>query len=486
MEELAQRFLRQGKEEKLWQPRSRILAAVSGGVDSMVLLQLLELVRAAEDQVLIAVAHVNHQLRAESAAEEAFLREYCEQRGIPLYVRRWESLPVSGMEEAAREFRYDFFGELMQDHYFDTLMTAHHADDQLETMLMKMMRDGNVQTAGGMRRRRAFGGGRLVRPLLDFPKETLIAYAEDHGIRYYDDATNYLPQVQRNRVRQRIVPPMKAENPQVLAHFGRLARQLQWLTEQQDQKMQQWYLQYAEVHSESLRLPVSRILELAEGEQYFALQYCCRKIRELWQVTISDDQLDQILRSLHAGRPQWRIDLAGGWQFRGEYDRLIFGPASLVTATAQLKDEETLSEQQVALKLGESVFLSENEWVGFLAMTPDPVSGRAYIDPDDIPEKVKLWAEIDQPLPVNFPTEAVFRKRRDGDRIQLTPSLRKKISRIFIDKKTPNDMRERSWVMTTPEDQVLGVLPQALSYLSIAGETDKIHYRLLYKYRKEE
>lgn len=487
MADLAQVFLKKGREQTFWLPNSQILLAVSGGVDSMVLLQLMELVQAAQDnQVRIGVAHVNHQLRPESMAEEAFLREYCQKRQIPLFVRRWESLPTGGMEEAARKFRYQFFSEVMRENHYDTLMTAHHADDQLETMLMKMLRDGNVQTAGGMKEKRAFAGGRLIRPLLTLGKEELLAYAQEQKIRYYDDATNYLLEVQRNRIRQLVVPPLKAENPQALAHFGQLAQQLQWLTAWQQRHFRQWFDQEVTVKSESLRLPVAALTALPEGEQFFSLQYCSQRIRENWQVSLSQEQLQQISRSLRGGKPQWSVDLAGGWQFRREYDTLVFGPASLVTAPEEIGQSQEEGELLIHLKLGESAFLSQQEWVGLLALRQDAVSGNFYINADDIPEKVKLWSEIDQPLPLQFPTEVVFRKRRAGDRIQLTSSLRKKVSRILIDKKTPNEMRERSWVMATKEGQLLGVLPQALSYLSIAKETDKIHYRLLYKYQEAD
>lgn len=487
MADLAQSFLKKGREQKFWLPNSQILLAVSGGVDSMVLLHLMELVQQADDNhMTIGVAHVNHQLRPESLEEEAFLREYCYKRKIPLFVKRWESLPTAGMEEAARKFRYQFFSEVMRENHYDTLMTAHHADDQLETMLMKMLRDGNVQTAGGMKEKRAFAGGRLIRPLLSLGKEELLTYAQEQQIRYYDDATNYLLEVQRNRIRQLVVPPLKAENPQALAHFGQLAQQMQWLTAWQQRHLRLWFDQVVTVKSESLRLPVAALTDLPEGEQFFTLQYCSQRIRESWQVTISQEQLQQILRSLAGGKPQWSVALAGGWQFRREYDTLVFGPASLVTDLGEADRLEESKEHPIPLKLGETTYLSEREWIGLLAVHQDAVSGNFYIDADDIPEKVKLWSEIDQPLPVQFPTEVVFRKRQDGDRIQLTNSLRKKVSRILIDKKTPNEMRERSWVMATKEGQLLGVLPQALSYLSIAKETDKIHYRLLYKYQEAD
>ncbi|WP_202625838.1 tRNA lysidine(34) synthetase TilS [Enterococcus diestrammenae] len=483
--DLAQVFLKKGREQKFWLPNSQILLAVSGGVDSMVLLHLMELVRGdADNHVAIGVAHINHQLRPESLEEEAFLREYCQQHQIPLFVKRWESLPTAGMEEAARKFRYQFFSELMRKSHYDTLMTAHHGDDQLETMLMKMLRDGNVQTAGGMKEKRAFAGGRLIRPLLSFGKEELLTYAQAQEIHYYDDATNYLLEVQRNRIRQLVVPPLKAENTQALAHFGQLAQQLQWLTDWQQQHSRRWFDREVTVKSESLHVPVASLTTLTAGEQFFNLQYCGQRIRENWQVTLSQEQLQQILSSLAGGKPQWSVSLVGGWQFRREYDTLVFGPASLVTTASEPDRLAESKEQPIHLKLGETTFLSQHEWVGLLAVHQDAASGNFYINADDIPEKVKLWSEIDQPLPVQFPTEVVFRKRQAGDRIQLTNALRKKVSRILIDKKTPNEMRERSWVMATKEGQLLGVLPQALSYLSIAQETDKIHYRLLYKYQE--
>ncbi len=87
-------------------------------------------------------------------------------------------------------------------------------------------------------------------------------------------------------------------------------------------------------------------------------------------------------------------------------------------------------------------------------------------------------------FPKNYSSELILRKRKPGDRIQLQANLRKKISRYFIDGKVPNEQREKSWVVTTPGQEVVALIPYVFSYLSIAAETDKIHYILLYKYQE--
>ena len=141
---LQQSFIRHGNEQRFWQKESRILAAVSGGVDSMVLLHLL---LQAQRQIgfSLGVVHINHQLREESAEEAAYLRSYCEKKNLPLYVSVWEDPAKTAIETAARNFRYQAFTRVMEEEQYDTLMTAHHGDDQIETVLMKIIRGGQLR-----------------------------------------------------------------------------------------------------------------------------------------------------------------------------------------------------------------------------------------------------------------------------------------------------------------------------------------------------
>lgn len=472
--ELEQSFWQQGESCGFWQSNSRILLAISGGVDSMVLLSLMEKV-AAKRAITLAVAHVNHQLREESAAEEAFLRNYCAQAGIAFYSRRWEEPATTGLEEAARKFRYHFFREVMTEQGYDRLMTAHHSDDQLETMLMKMVRAGNLQTAGGIKAQQNFAKGRLVRPLLTFAKEELVAYAQQHQLVYFEDVTNTLLDVQRNRLRHQVVPLLKAENPQVLAHFNQLAQQIQWTTQWQQESLQTWFEENVTSFASGWTIPVQAFLTLPQGQRYFSVQYCLLQLRNQYQVPFNEEQLQGILHCLASARPQWTVELSGGWQARGEYEKFFL----------QKKRVKIDVASQVSQKLtcGNGIFLSDREWLGILPATHAGILPEAL---GKIPEKVKLWSEFSHALSVDFPTEVMLRKRIAGDRIQLTPALRKKVSRILIDEKIPNEMRERAWVMTNHAGSILGVLPVALSYLSIAKETDKIHYRLLYKYKNND
>lgn len=458
---MEQEFEQLGNKKKFWQAGSRILLAVSGGADSFVLLRLMEKMRRKYD-FFIAVAHINHQLRPTSAQEAADLKCYCDEHEISFYERKWEDVPHAGVEETARIFRYAFFAELMHDYYFDTLMTAHHADDQLETMLMKMIRDGQLKNAMGIKPRQAFAGGKLIRPLLSFSKEEIYAYASLENLSYFEDESNYYLDVQRNRLRQQVVPLLKAENPQILAHFQQLSQQLIWAEEIIEEKASMWFNEYVLEKEFAVSFKVKDFLTLPKREQYFTLQYLAQKIKQTYDVTTSQDNLQKVLELLDAQKAQWQLDIGASWQVVKMYDELTIGKKPPVHAAKTFH-----------FKVGDSGFLSENEWLAIIPVT----------EKVNLPEKVKLWSEISQPLALNFPNEVIIRKRADGDRIQLKESLRKKVSRILIDKKIPNAAREKTWVMTDVDNQVLAVLPIAFSYLSIAVETDKIHYRLLYKYQ---
>lgn len=121
-----------GQSKNYWQQEQKILLAVSGGVDSMVLLHIVQKLQQ-EFKFSLGVAHVNHQLRKESFQEEQYLKQYCQTYQLPLFSKRWEQPVTTGMEAAARSFRYDFFADLMKTRGYQLLMTAHHQDDRSTT-----------------------------------------------------------------------------------------------------------------------------------------------------------------------------------------------------------------------------------------------------------------------------------------------------------------------------------------------------------------
>ncbi len=116
----------------------------------------------------------------------------------------------------------------MEQENYDLVLTAHHGDDQLETLLMRLTRGGSFTGHSGIVRQQTFGNGILPRPLLSFSKESLYEYAEEKNLTYFEDATNISQDYFRNRIRQNIVPELKKENPQILAHAQQFHQQLLW------------------------------------------------------------------------------------------------------------------------------------------------------------------------------------------------------------------------------------------------------------------
>ncbi|HWE05840.1 MAG TPA: tRNA lysidine(34) synthetase TilS, partial [Rhizomicrobium sp.] len=213
----------------------RVCVAVSGGADSVaLLLALVEANRAKEPLgVVLSAVHVHHGLRgADADADEAFVRDLCEQLGAPLIVERVDvagrqAAEREGLEEAARELRYQAFRKLIKSGKADLVATAHTRDDQAETVVMKLLRGAWTEGIAGIAPVVESDGdatrGRIVRPLLNTRRAEVEAYLHQRGQTWREDATNRDVSLTRNRVRHELMPMLRQFNPAIDLALARLA-----------------------------------------------------------------------------------------------------------------------------------------------------------------------------------------------------------------------------------------------------------------------
>jgi len=190
----------------------RILVGLSGGVDSVVLLHALSQRRK------VAGAHIHHGLSPNADQWARFCRRLCKRLGVPLTVRKVRVARKS--EEGARNARYDALRALP----FDVLALAHQLDDQAETVLMNLLRGAGPQGARGMRPVARFDGRMLLRPLLDVPREAIVAYAREHKLAWIEDESNASDAFTRNFLRLRIGPLLAERYPRWREALARAAR----------------------------------------------------------------------------------------------------------------------------------------------------------------------------------------------------------------------------------------------------------------------
>lgn len=194
--------------------RDGVLAAVSGGADSVAL--LLELKRLQRNGLIARVeaAHLHHGIRKEADADAAFVRALCERLGVPLWVERVDVPALQrergeSTELAARNARYAFLERVRASRSLDSIALGHHRDDQAETVLLHLLRGSGTDGLAGMRLR----SGRLIRLLLHTPKETILAYLREQNEPYCTDATNFETDATRNRIRLAVMPVLETVNP---------------------------------------------------------------------------------------------------------------------------------------------------------------------------------------------------------------------------------------------------------------------------------
>lgn len=188
----------------------KLLLAVSGGVDSMVMLDILS-----KSDFTIGVAHIDHHTRnGQSTKDATFVRNYCEERVIPCHISVFEKSAAANnnFQAAAREYRYAYFNGLLEEHGYTHMLTAHHQDDRWESLVHNLSKSAGIDGLSTLR----YGDQNLIRPLLDFRKKEIVAYAHECDIPFVHDISNESDDYTRNKIRHHITPAIEGVFPEIV------------------------------------------------------------------------------------------------------------------------------------------------------------------------------------------------------------------------------------------------------------------------------
>ena len=387
------------KEQALLSPGDKVIAAVSGGADSVAMLFALYLLRD-ELGITLEAAHFNHHLRgAESDRDEAFVTDFCGRYCIPLHLGSGRIVSgKKGLEAAARDARYGFLLSLE-----GKIATAHTADDNAETVLMRLIRGTGLKGLGAI----APVSGRIVRPMLLTNRQEVEAFLEKWSLPHREDSSNASDAFLRNRVRHGVMPLLKAENPKLAENLSRMALRLR-----QDED---YLRQQAEAEPNPTAGTLKAMPEAIRGRCIEAF------LKRNGVPEPEDSHISAVESILSSDRPSARVNLPGGVTVTRQYDRLEAGR------------EEPVPEAMILNCPGEVRY-------GDFRVTCAPA------------HEIVNTLDTFTVCPVG---SLMLRPRKSGDTIRLRGGT-KSLKKLFIDRKIPAARRERIPVICD-EQGVLGV-----------------------------
>ena len=406
-------------------PGATVLVALSGGADSVALMHALLELRERFDLRIVA-AHLNHRIRAfESDRDENFVREMCARLGVELRVAHARGLDAdsANLEERARDARYRFLNRAADALGADFIALAHHADDQAETVLMRILRGAGIAGLAAMSER---GPGRLVRPMLAAYRADILSYLQVRGISFVEDSSNLSPEILRNRIRTELIPMLERDYASGLRR--RLVEIAGEMRSVDDFMNAAASIEFAAMRSADDALDVSRFSTLAPALQMSVLRlYLSARIGTLRRITRA--HLEALRRLVLAGGPSDSIDLPGRWRAEREYNLLR------IINTVAASDEPF----SVPLRL-DGITIVEAANYRFDASTINVDAADAW--PRDL--NVALFdaaAIADAGL--------VVRNFIRGDRIHpLGMRGARKVKDVFVDRKIPRLERRRFPIVT--------------------------------------
>lgn len=430
-------------------PGACVVAAVSGGPDSMALLHIMK-AAADRDGWRVVAAHANHGFRgAESDAEAALVRETADAWGVPLAVASLEMpayIAATGLnsQAASRERRYAWLRETARACGASAIAVAHHADDQAETVLMRVLRGSGITGLAGIPARRPEQELELIRPLLRITKSELLAYNERHGVPYAHDSSNAKTHYLRNAIRLEALPLLERYNPELRSALNRLAELASAEDDYMEAEARRHLTAGAVREGEGWRLEAGYFRDLHLALQRRMIKLILNGLAGLQSGDQAHyERVDEIVAAVAAGRPDVaRFDIGSGLVLIREYGFAYIGPEPLhhdgycldVPALPARGERLELNVPECGL-----VFCFRHE-PDIRGMTPS-----------------SRWEAFFDESALSLPL--VVRSRRPGDRIDLLGlNGSKKVQDIFVDAKVPRSRRQ-CWPLLAGGDGAILWLP---------------------------
>lgn len=418
----------------------KVLVAVSGGIDSMVLTHMCH-----QLNMHIGIAHCNFKLREAASDEDAlFVGSFAKKLQLSFHeiafnTEKYANTEKISIQMAARKLRYEWFNELTALHDYDYIVTAHHLDDSLETFLINFLRGTGLQGLTGI----PVKNGKIVRPLLPFTRDAIVAYTKDNNITWREDESNAQTKYLRNNIRHEVIPKLKTLNPELYQSFSKTQSYLQGSQKIVDQVV-------TKLSNELISLEDNGVKKI--------------NIERLKENDLSEVYLVELLKPY--GFTAWEdiatlVNAQSGKQVHSETHRLIKDRAYLLleTKTPEISEAKVYHIFQRTTKIETPIHL-EFETTNHFDFNNE---NQVYIDKDVL----------------KFPLQ--LRKWKKGDYFYPLGMMgKKKLSKFFKDEKMSIIDKEAQWLLCA-EHQIVWIVGKRLDNRFRITEQSKNILKITYK-----
>ncbi len=404
-----------------------LLLAVSGGIDSMVLLHYLHGISTTKNFDL-AVVHLDHQKRKESFLDCQLVVDTCAKLSIECYTEKLVAKDNENFHDYARTKRYDFFVEIAKKIGANKIVLAHNSNDNAETILMRLTRGSSFEGYRGILAETNYKGLGIIRPMLSISRAEILAYQQLNKISFNEDSSNQEDHYTRNRYRHHIIPFLKTENPKFLEKFEQFSDYQTKAYKLIEKLAFKFLTDHLIKHKDSLAIDVIAFNEI---DEILKVDVIKKVINEKTNnsVELSYQNIRDIEELFINAKPHIEMFLNDNLYIYKSYNIMYFSDKKSETVDFNYTIKEC---QEIKLPNNSSVIITDN---------PNKYYGNIY----------KLcYNNLDFVFPITI------RNRRNGDKI-ITTSGTKKIKDVFINKKISMDIRNQLPIILNSADEIVWI-----------------------------